>query len=97
MTEGLTTNHSVNDKLKQMFNKTSTLSSKPALSGMDNKPSHLSKVSHGLIVEASDADIELPSGKKVIRLQRNQSGIIIKDRALSSEFTHLGSANNSPV
>lgn len=55
------------------------------------------KISHNLIVEASDADLDIPSGKKLKKLVRNPSGIIIKDRALSSEISNIASITNSPT
>ena len=55
-----------------------------------------SKISHQLIVEASDADMVSVASKKY-QMQRNPSGIIIKDRALSSELNNYLTSNNSPL
>eukprot|EP00347_Sterkiella_histriomuscorum_P015960 403355032 len=95
LTDGLNSKQSVNEKLNSMFNRTTALS-QLGISGADKKIANYTKISHNLIVEASDADIDLPSGKKQTKLVRNPSGIIVKDRALSSEFSQIASNANSP-
>lgn len=64
LTDGLhSKQQTVNDKLNMMFNKTTALS-QLGISAIDKKSQNHTKISHNLIVEASDADFDIPSGKK---------------------------------
>ena len=88
--------NTVGDKISAMFNNTQPvlpgMMKALGISGMNSDLSKIeqttcNKIPHPLIVEASDADIsQVPSKKH--QMQRNPSGIIIKDRALTSELNN---------